>query len=330
MSKRWLIWLAKGAAMVEMISNREAYGRALVSLGEMNPDVVVLEADLGISTHTYMFGERFPDRFLELGIAESNMMGVAAGLALAGKIPYASTFCVFASMRACEQVRNSIAYPRLNVKIVATNAGIEIGADGVTHQAIEDIAIMRAIPEMTVVVPSDPVVTNKIIHQAADYDGPMYVRIGRQSTPTLYSKDVKVDLGEAITAREGDDVTLIAVGNMVCRSLEASEILAKQGVDARVLDMHTVKPIDAAALVKAAKETGCVVTAEDHTIMGGLGGAVAEVLSSESPVPLVRIGLRDVFAQSGEADELLEFYGLTAEKIAKAAQQVIRQRDNQS
>ena len=316
--------------MVEMISNREAYGRALVSLGEMNQSVVVLEADLGISTHTYMFGERFPDRFFEMGIAEGNMMGVAAGLALAGKIPYASTFCVFASMRACEQVRNSIAYPKLNVKIVATNAGIEIGADGVTHQAIEDIAIMRAIPEMTVAVPSDPVVTNKVIHQAADYDGPMYVRIGRQPTPMLYSDDVKVELGKTITAREGDDVTLIAVGNMLCRSLEAAEILERQGVSARVLDMHTVKPIDVTAVINAAKDTGCIVTAEDHTIMGGLGGAVAEVLSCESPAPLVRVGLQDVFAQSGEADELLEFYGLTAEGITKAAHQVIRQRDNQS
>jgi len=313
--------------MPNMISNREAYGRALVALGEKNPDVVVLEADLGISTHTYMFGERFPDRYFEIGIAEANMMGIAAGLAAGGKIPYASTFCVFASMRACEQVRNSIAYPKLNVKIVATNAGVEIGADGVTHQAIEDIAIMRAIPEMTVVVPSDPVVTDKVIHLAADYVGPMYVRIGRQPTPTLYSGDLELQLGKAIIAREGDDVTLVAVGNMVCRALEAAEMLASEGVSARVLDMHTVKPIDDAALVQAAKETGCIVTAEDHNILGALGGAVAEVLSCENPVPLVRVGLQDIFAQSGDPDELLEFYGLTAKHIAAAARQAMKRRD---
>jgi transketolase len=312
--------------MAEMMSNREAYGRALVSLGEENPDVVVLEADLGTSTHTYMFGERFPDRYFEIGIAEGNMMGIAAGLAAGGKIPYASTFCVFASMRACEQVRNSIAYPRLNVRIVATNAGIEIGADGVTHQAIEDIAIMRAIPDMTVVVPSDPVMTTKVTQQAADYVGPMYVRIGRQPTPTLYSDDLRLEFGKAVTVREGDDVTLIAIGNMVCRALEAAEILAGEGVSARVLDMHTVKPIDVATLVEAATETGCIVTAEDHNILGGLGGAVAEVLSCESPVPLVRVGLQDTFAQSGEPDELLGFYGLTAKHIAAAARQVMKRR----
>lgn len=312
-----------------MISNREAYGRALVSLGEKNRNVVVLEADLGISTHTYMFGERFPDRYFEMGIAESNMMGTAAGLAAAGKTPFASTFCVFASMRACEQVRNSIAYPHLNVKIVATNAGIEIGADGVTHQAIEDIAIMRALPEMMVAVPSDPVVTAKVIHRVADYVGPVYVRIGRQVTPTLYPDDLELELGKAITAREGEDVTLVAVGNMVCRSLKAADILAAEGINARVLDMHTVKPIDAATLVRAARDTGCLVTAEDHNILGGLGGAVAEVLSSEYPVPLVRVGLQDTFAESGEADELLEHYGLTARKIADAARQAMKRRDSQ-
>jgi transketolase len=312
--------------VAKMMSNREAYGRALVSLGEKNPDVVVLEADLGISTHTYMFGERFPKRYFEMGIAEANMMGFAAGLAMGGKIAYVSTFCVFASMRACEQVRTSIAYPKLNVKIVATNAGIEIGPDGVTHQAIEDIAVMRAIPEMMVVVPSDPVVTDKVTHLAADYRGPIYVRIGRQPTPTLYSDSLELRLGRAITAREGDDVTLVAVGNMVCRALDAAEILAGEGVSARVLDMVTVKPIDNEALVKAARETGCIVTAEDHNILGGLGGAVAEILSSEHPVPLVRVGLRDTFAQSGEADELLEFYGLTAEHIAAAARQAMKRR----
>jgi len=314
--------------MSNMLSNREVYGRELVALGEKNPDVVVLDADLAKSTNTYLFGQRFPERYFDMGVAEANMMGMAAGLAAGGKIPYASTFCIFASMRAGEQVRNSIAYPRLNVKIVATNAGIEIGADGVTHQAVEDIAIMRAIPNMTVVVPSDPVVTARVIHLAADFEGPVYVRLGRQPTPILYSDALKLELGAAITAREGEDVTLVAVGNMVCRALEAAEILAGEGVSTRVLDMHTVKPIDVATLVKAAKETGCIVTAEDHNVLGGLGGAVAEVLSSENPVPVVRVGLQDTFAQSGDPDQLLEFYGLTAEHIAAAARQAMKRRDS--
>ena len=315
--------------MGDTISNRQAYGQALISLGEKNPDVVVLDADLAKSTQTWLFGQRFPDRYFDMGIAEANMMGFAAGLAAEGKVPFASTFCIFASLRAGEQVRNSIAYPRLNVKIVATNAGIEIGADGVTHQAVEDIAAMRAIPNMTVVVPSDPVMTTQMIYLAADFDGPMYVRLGRQPTPTLYSEGLELELGRAITLREGEDVTLVAVGNMVCRALEAADLLAGEGVTARVLDMHTVKPIDAATLVKASTETGCIVTAEDHNVLGGLGGAVAEVLSSERPVPLVRVGLQDTFAQSGDPDELLEFYGMTVEHIADAARQAMKRRDSQ-
>lgn len=312
--------------MNRMISNREVYGRELIALGEKNPDVVVLDADLARSTNTYLFGERFPERYLNMGVAEANMMGVAAGLAASGKIPYASTFCIFASMRAGEQVRNSIAYPRLNVKIVATNAGIEIGADGVTHQAIEDIAVMRAVPNMTVVAPSDPVATAKVVHAVADFFGPVYIRLGRQPTPILYGDDLKLELGKAITVREGLDVTLVAVGNMVCRALEAAKILAEEEVAARVLDMHTIKPIDIAALAKAARETGCIVTVEDHSVLGGLGGAVAEVVSSEDPVPVVRLGLQDTFAQSGEPDQLLEFYGLTAQHIAAAARHAMKRR----
>lgn len=310
-----------------MISNREAYGKALVLLGEKNPDVVVLDADLGKSTNTYRFGQRFPERYFNMGVAEANMMGFAAGLAAGGKIPYASTFCIFASLRAGEQVRNSIAYPRLNVKIVATNAGIEIGRDGVTHQSVEDIAVMRAIPNMTVVAPSDPVMTAKVVDLLADFEGPVYVRLGRQPAPTLYPADLQLELGKTITVGEGNDVTLIAIGNLVCRALDAAKILADEGVTARVLDMHTVKPIDVAAIVKAAEETGCVVTAEDHNVLGGLGGAVAEVLGSEMPVPLIRIGVQDTFAESGDPDELLEFYGLTAEHIADAARQAMKRRD---
>jgi len=213
------------------------------------------------------------------------------------------------------------------VKIVATNAGIEIGRDGVTHQSVEDIAVMRAIPNMTVVAPSDPVMTAKVVDLLADFEGPVYVRLGRQPAPTLYPADLQLELGKTITVGEGSDVTLIAIGNLVCRALDAAKILADEGVTARVLDMHTVKPIDVAAIVKAAEETGCVVTAEDHNVLGGLGGAVAEVLGSEMPVPLIRIGVQDTFAESGDPDELLEFYGLTAEHIADAARQAMKRRD---
>jgi transketolase len=315
--------------MTETIpNNRVAYGKALISVGEQHPRVVVLEADLGKGTQTVLFRERFPERYFPIGIAEGNMMGVAAGLAASGLTPFASTFCVFASMRAVEQFRNSIAYPRLNVKVVATNAGIEIGADGATHQAIEDIAIMRAIPNVSVFVPSDPVMTVKLIRLVAESVGPTYVRIGRQDTPTLYDDAaLHLEPGKAVVARPGSDVTLMAVGNMVCRSLDAAGILAKEGISARVLDMFSVKPIDTAAITAAAEETGCIVTAEDHNILGGLGGAVAEVLSETKPVPLVRVGVRDTFAESGDAEGLLRAYGLSAEHIAAAARQAIARRD---
>lgn len=313
--------------MSEMMSIREAYGRALVELGEENPDVVVLEADLGRSTHTFMFGERFPHRYFTMGIAEANMMGVAAGLAAAGLMPFASTFSVFASMRACEQVRNSIAYPKLNVKIVATNAGIEIGADGVTHQAIEDIAIMRAIPNMTVIAPSDPHSTRIMVRRASELVGPVYIRLGRQPAPALYPPDFDIAVGESSTIREGSDVSLVAVGNMVFRALRAAQILESAGIKARVLDMHTIKPIDAEAILEAAEETGCIVTAEDHNTLGGLGGAVAEVVTDGLPVPVVRVALQDVFAESGHPEELLEHYGLTTRHIVDAARRAIKRRD---
>ncbi|PWH19113.1 MAG: transketolase [Ardenticatenia bacterium] len=309
-------------------NNRVAYGKALVSVGETRPNVVVLEADLGKGTQTVLFRERFPERYFPVGIAEGNMMGVAAGLATTGLVPFASTFCVFASMRAVEQFRNSIAYPRLNVKVVATNAGIEIGPDGATHQAIEDIAIMRAIPNVTVLVPSDPVMTMKLIPMVADSMGPVYVRIGRQDTPYLYDEStLHLEFGKAVLAREGYDVTIIAIGNMVCRSLAAAEILEREGISARVLDMFSIKPLDSDAIVQAARETGCIVTAEDHNILGGLGGAVAEVLSAELPVPLVRVGVQDTFAESGDGEAVLRAYGLTAERIAEAARIAMARRD---
>jgi transketolase len=309
-------------------NNRVAYGQALISVGEQYPQLVVLEADLGKGTQTVLFRERFPERYFPIGIAEGNMMGVAAGLAASGLIPFASTFCVFASMRAVEQFRNSIAYPKLNVKVVATNAGIEIGADGATHQAIEDIAIMRAIPNVRVFVPSDPVMTVKLIHMVAKSVGPVYVRIGRQDTPTLYDDaTLQLEPGKAVVARPGSDVTIAAVGNMVCRALNAAQLLERDGISARVLDMFSVKPIDAATITTAAEETGCVVTAEDHNIVGGLGGAVAEVLAETTPVPLVRVGVRDTFAESGDAEELLRAYGLSAEHIAAAARRAVARRD---
>ena len=309
-------------------NNRVAYGKALVSLGETHPNVVVLEADLGKGTQTVLFRERFPERYFPVGIAEGNMMGIAAGLATTGLVPFASTFCVFASMRAVEQFRNSIAYPRLNVKVVATNAGIEIGPDGATHQAIEDIAIMRAIPNVTVLVPSDPVMTMKLIPMVADSFGPVYVRIGRQDTPYIYDEgDLHLEFGKAVMAREGHDVTIIAIGNMVCRSLAAAEMLGREGISARVLDMFSVKPLDTDAIVQAAHETGCIVTAEDHNILGGLGGAVAEVLSAEMPVPLIRVGVQDTFAESGDGEAVLRAYGLTAERIAAAARTAMARRD---
>lgn len=313
--------------MNEKMCIREAYGKALVSLGATNPRVVVLDADLAKSTHTFLFGARFPDRYFDVGVAEANMMGIAAGLAASGMIPYASTFCVFASMRALDQVRQSIAYPRLNVRIVATNAGIEIGPDGVTHQGVEDIAIMRALANMTVLAPSDPVVLGKLVNLLSEYEGPAYVRLGRQPVPCLYLDDLEVEIGGSILLRQGCDVTLVAIGNMVARALEAADLLLADGVKARVLDMYSVKPIDVAALVAAAEETGCIVTAEDHNVIGGLGGAVAEVLGAEAPVPLIRIGLQDMYAESGDPKDLLEFYAMTSRHIAEAARKAIRRRD---
>ena len=313
--------------MTNMMTNREAYGKALAALGEINLNVVALEADLGASTYSYLFGRRFPDRFFNMGVAEANMIGAAAGLAASGKIPFASTFCIFAALRAGEQVRNSVAYPRLNVKVVGTNAGVEIGPDGATHQAIEDIAIMRAIPNMTVVAPSDPIMTGKFVHMAAELDGPLYLRMGRQPTPFLYEEGQDFEFGKAVQLRPGADLTLVAVGNMVWRTLRAAEILQDEGISARVLDMHTIKPIDEAALIAAARETGCVVTAEDHNVVGGLGSAVAEVLSAEWPVPVVRVGLQDTFAQSGDTEELFHFYGMTPAHIAAAAHKALNKRD---
>ncbi|MFZ5612781.1 transketolase [Desulforamulus profundi] len=309
--------------MTKKIATRDAYGQELVRLGADNKDVVVLDADLSKSTKTHDFMKTYPDRFFNMGIAEGNMMVTAAGLAAVGKIPFASTFAVFATGRAYEQIRNSICYPRLNVKIAATHAGVTVGEDGGSHQSIEDIAIMRALPGMTVFVPADAVETAAAIRAAAEIKGPVYIRLGRSGVPVLHGEDFKFTPGEAVTLREGTNVALIATGIMVPAALEAAETLAAEGISAMVLDVHTIKPLDVFAIVEAARKCGAVVTAEEHSIIGGLGSAVAETLSEHQPVPLQRIGVRDTFGESGKPAELLQHFGLTAANIAEAARKVI-------
>ncbi len=310
--------------MIETQPNRVMYGRTLVELGEADERVVVFEADIAKSTNTYRFQQRFPHRFFQAGVAELNMVCMAAGAASAGLIPFASTFCVFASMRACEGIRTSIAYPRLNVKIVATNAGVEIAGDGVTHQGIEDIAIMRAIPNLTVLSPSDPVTTRLATLAIARMEGPVYMRLGRQPAPVLHGENVEFVIGRMIPLREGQDVTVIATGNMVQEALGAADALSAEGISVRVLDCHTIKPIDEEAIVRAARETRAIITAEDHNIVGGLGGAVSEVVAERHPCRVFRVGLRDVFASSGrDSRRLLAHYQIHAEAIAAAARRAL-------
>ena len=298
------------------IATRESYGNALVELGKVNDKVVVLDADLAGATKTGTFKKEFPDRFFDCGIAEGNMAGIAAGLATTGLIPFMSSFAMFAAGRAFEQVRNSIGYPHLNVKIGATHAGISVGEDGATHQCNEDIALMRTIPGMVVISPSDDVEARAAVAAAAEYVGPVYLRFGRLAAPVINDNpDYKFELGKGIVLREGTDVTLVATGLMVGYTLEAAEMLAKEGVNAKVINIHTIKPIDEDLLVAAAKETGKVVTIEEHSVIGGLGGAVCEVLSEKCPVPVKRIGVYDEFGQSGPATELLHYYKLAAEGI---------------
>lgn len=304
--------------MTEMIATRAAYGEALADLGDANPSVVVLDADLSASTRTAEFAKRHPDRFIQMGISEQDMMGTAAGLAASGKIAFASTFAVFASGRAFDQVRNAICYSRLNVKIGATHAGLSVGEDGASHQSIEDIALMRAVPNMTVIVPSDAVQTAWAVNAAAALDGPVYMRLGRAPVPTIYPGGHEFAVGKAQTLRTGNDVTIIACGIMVSQALAASEVLADAGIRARVLDMHTVKPLDADAVLAAAAETGAIVTVEEHSVIGGLGGAVCEAVCELRPAPVVRVGVRDQFGRSGKPDELLAAYGLTAGDIVAA------------
>lgn len=316
--------------MSELIATRDAYGKTLVELGRINEDVVVLDADLSSSTRTGLFAKEFPERFFNFGIAEANMVSVAAGLASCGKIVFASTFAVFATGRAYNQFRNSVAYPRLNVKIVATHGGISVGEDGVSHQCVEDIALMRALPHTTVIVPADAIETEAAVRALVEHHGPVYMRLGRPKVPLVYERgykyegiSLKFEIGDGVTLKEGEDVTIIATGLMVSEALSAANELAGEGIDARVIDIHTIKPIDETLIVKAAKETGAVVTAEEHNILGGLGGAVAEVLVENAPVSMMRVGIKDAFGESGPAKELLARYGLTASDIVKAARKVV-------
>lgn len=301
---------------VKKIATREAYGEALAELGESYPNLVVLDADLASATKTGVFQKKFPDRHIDCGIAEANMMGIAAGLSLTGKIPVASTFAMFAAGRAYEQVRNSIGYPHLNVKIGATHAGITVGEDGATHQCNEDIALMRTIPGMVVINPSDAVEAKACVKAALDWEGPVYMRFGRAGVPVINDReDYDFEIGKGILLREGSDVTIVATGIMVSASLEAAARLEAKGISAEVINIHTIKPLDADLIEASARKTGKVVTAEEHSIIGGLGGAVCEALAERMPVPVCRIGIEDAFGESGSASALLAKYGLDADGV---------------
>ncbi len=301
---------------VKKIATREGYGNALVELGAEHEDLIVLDADLAGSTKTGMFRKAFPERHINCGIAEGNMMSVAAGIAATGKKVFASSFAMFAAGRAFEQVRNSIGYPQLNVKIGATHAGISVGEDGATHQCNEDIALMRAIPGMVIINPSDDVETKAAVKAAYEYDGPVYLRFGRLAVPVINDHaDYKFEIGKGVVLREGKDVALVATGLEVAETLEAAEMLAADGIQAKVINIHTIKPLDEELIVAAAKETGKVVTIEEHSVIGGLGSAVCDVLSEKAPTKVMKIGINDVFGESGPAKALLARYGLDAKSI---------------
>lgn len=296
-------------------ATRESYGEALVEIGKSNENIVVLDADLSKSTKTADFKKVFPNRFINIGIAEADMIATAAGLATCGKIPFASTFAVFATGRAYDQIRNSICYPNLNVKICGTHAGITVGEDGATHQMLEDINLMRGLPNMTVLSPSDDTEAKWAVKEAARINGPVYIRFARTATPIIYKENEEFKLGKGVQIGEGTDATVFATGIMVSEALKAKEKLLEQGIDIRVVDIHTIKPIDKELIIKCAKETKKIISIEEHSIIGGLGTAVAEVLADEYPAKLVRLGMQDCFGKSGKADELLKYYELTSEKI---------------
>ncbi len=309
--------------MSNKIATRDAYGKALVKLGEVNDDVVVLDADLSKSTKTNDFYKAYPNRFFNMGIAEQNLVGAACGFATAGKIPFVSTFAMFATGRAFEVIRNSACYPKLNVKVCATHAGITVGEDGGSHQSIEDISLMRSIPNMTVLVPADGIEAEKMIFAAAEFNGPMYVRLGRSAVPTLFEEDYKFEVGKGVVLRDGDDATIIACGMMVNEALVAADMLKEENINVRVINMSTIKPIDTELIIKAAKETKVIVTAEEHSIIGGLGSAVSEVVCENYPVIVKKVGVNDSFGESGTPNELLEKYGLTAKNIVEKVKEAL-------
>jgi transketolase len=303
--------------MADKIATRNAYGEALAELGKENKDIVVLDADLSKSTKTAIFQEVFPERHFNVGIAENNLMGISAGLATTGKIPFASTFAVFGTGRAFEVIRNSICYPALNVKIALTHSGITVGEDGASHQSIEDIGLMRGLPNMQVLCPADAVETKKMIEYMIENDGPMYIRLGRSAVPVIFDEDYKFEIGKGNILKEGSDATIIATGLMVSVALEAQKLLKKDGISARVVNMGSIKPIDKELIIESGRKTGIIVTIEEHSIINGLGSAVAEVLAENPCATLIRMGLNDTFGESGTPDELLKKHGLTAKKLKK-------------
>ena len=310
-----------------MINPRNAYGEALIELGKKHPNLVVLDADLSKSTKTIMFAKKYPERFFEMGIAEANMISTAAGLASCGKIPFVSTFAVFATGRVYDQIRMDVAYSKANVKIFATHGGISVGKDGASHQMIEDLALMRVMPNMTVMAPSDAMQTGQIVRLMAENKGPMYARVGRADAPLIYDKNYLKDIkiGQGMTVKDGSDLTIIACGTMVEPALESHKILSKEKIKARIIDMHTIKPIDKKLIIKCAKETGAIITSEEHSIIGGLGAAVAEILADENiNCKLIRMGIKDIFCESGASSDLLEKYELNEKYITKNAKKLIK------
>ena len=312
-------------ADVKKIATRESYGNTLKELAAKNPDVVVLDADLAAATKTGIFKKEYPDRFIDCGIAEANMMGVAAGLATCGKIPFASSFAMFAAGRAFEVVRNSIGYPELNVKIGATHAGISVGEDGATHQCCEDIALMRTIPGMTIINPADDVEARAAVLAAAEINGPVYMRFGRLAAPVFNDPDTyKFEVGKGVTLREGNDITIIATGLMVNEAVQAADMLKEEGINAGVINIHTIKPLDKDLICKAAEDSGILMTVEEHSVIGGLGSAVAEAVTECYPVPVIKIGVNDTYGHSGPAADLLKEFGLCAENIAEQVRKALK------
>ena len=298
-------------------ATRQSYGEALLELGKENENIVVFDADLSTATKTSLFAKEFPDRFFDMGIAEQNMISTAAGMATCGKITYASTFAVFAAGRAYDQIRNSVCYPKLNVKICATHAGITVGEDGATHQMIEDISLMRTLPNMTVISTSDDVQTKWAVKEISKINGPVYLRLSRLATPIIYDENQKFEIGKAVQMVEGTDATIFATGVTVSEAIKAQRILKEKGINVRVIDVHTIKPIDKEMIVKCAKETKKLISIEDHNIIGGLGSAISEVLTDECPTKLIRIGIKDTFGKSGKAIELMKYFGITAEDLVR-------------